>query len=57
MLPAVESDISRHLFIQSLKGLVENSDPDDPGIGLLLIDIKGFRRLIAYLELIKVTKY
>ena len=45
MLPAVESDISRHLFIQSLKGLVENSDPDDPGIGLLLIDIKGFRKI------------
>lgn len=39
------SQINMQLFIQDLKGLVENIGENDPGIGLLLVDIKGFRKV------------
>ena len=45
MHPSGGSEISRHLFIQSLKGFVESNNAEGPGIGLLLVDIKGFRKI------------
>lgn len=37
--------INRSLFIQSLAKLIDNLGDEDLGIGLLLVDIKGFRKI------------